>query len=197
MVARALESGVPVETILLEMLAPTAKRLGQMWVDDDLTFTDVTVGLCTLQNLLRSLTAGDAAEPRAIVDGRILVAATPGEQHTFGLLMLETMFRRAGWDTVGMPLADGEEICAMVRRREFAIVGFSLSRESALDELATLIDAVRSASRNGRITVMVGGRVFNDEPALVRKVGADITARDGREALVASHNVVCSRMQTH
>lgn len=196
-VARALEGGVPIETVLLELLAPTAQRLGQMWVDDELTFTDVTVGLCTLQNLLRSVTSGEAADPRALVDGRILLSATPGEQHTFGVLMLETMFRRAGWDTVGLPLTDTDEICAMVGRRDFSVVGFSLSRESALEDLAGLIARVRRASRNSSVVVMVGGRVFNEEPSLVRRVGADITARDGKAALVASQTVVCSRMQTH
>ncbi|MFC3692382.1 B12-binding domain-containing protein [Chenggangzhangella methanolivorans] len=196
-VARALESGVAIETVLLDLLAPTAQRLGQMWVDDELTFTDVTVGLCTLQNLLRSVTSGEAADPRALFDGRILLSATPGEQHTFGVLMLETMFRRAGWDTVGLPLTDTDEICAMVGRRDFSVVGFSLSRESALEDLAGLIAQVRRASRNSSVVVMVGGRVFNDEPSLVRRVGADITAQDGKGALVASHSAVCSRMQTH
>lgn len=196
-VARALGSGVPVETVLLELLSPTAQRLGQMWVDDDLTFTDVTVGLCTLQNLLRSVTTGDAVEPRPLIDGRVLIAATPGEQHTFGVLMLESFFRRAGWDTVGMPLADACDICAAVSRRDFAIAGFSLARESAIDDLAQLIDEVRAASRSKTLLVMVGGRVFNDDPALVRLVGADLTARDAKEALIASQSAVCSRMRTH
>lgn len=195
-VSRALDSGVAVETLLLDLLSPTARRLGEMWVEDELTFTDVTVGLCTLQNLLRSVTAGEA-EPHTLVDGRVLVAATPGEQHTFGVLMLETMFRRAGWDTVGMPLAEARDICAAVGRRDFAIAGFSLAREEALDDLAELIDEVRAASRNTRLKVMVGGRVFNDDPALVRQVGADLTARDAREALIASRDAVCSRVPTH
>lgn len=195
-VSGAIGNGVSVESVLLDLLAPTAQRLGQMWVDDDLTFTDVTVGLCTLQNLLRSVTAGDH-EPSTVVDGRILIAATPGEQHSFGTLMLETMFRRAGWDTIGMPMSDAREIRSLVSRRDFAIVGFSLSRESAIDELTALIEEVREASRNPRLVVMVGGRVFNENPALVRRVGADMTACDGRAALVASNNVVCSRMRTH
>lgn len=196
-VSRALDAGVSVESVLLDLLAPTAQRLGQMWVDDDLTFTDVTVGLCTLQNLLRGVTAGDATEPKHIFDGRILVAATPGEQHTFGVLMLETMFRRAGWEAVGMPLCDVDEIRAAVSRQMFSVVGFSLSQESALDELAALISAVRAASMNRKIAVMVGGRVFNDAPDLVRRVGADLTAHDGRGAVIASENFVCSRVRTH
>lgn len=196
-VSRALERGVAVETVLLDLLAPTAQRLGQMWVDDELTFTDVTVGLCTLQNLLRTVTAGDVVEPGTSHDGQVLVAATPGEQHTFGVLMLETLYRRAGWDTVGMPLAEAPEICAAVKRRDFVIVGFSLARESALGELSDLIGKVRAAARNPDLLVMVGGRVFNDDPALVRRVGADFTARDGREALIASRTAVCSRMRTH
>jgi len=195
-VARALEGGVPIESVLLDLLAPTAQRLGQMWVDDELTFTDVTVGLCTLQNLLRSVTAGEP-ETVTIVDGRILLAAAPGEQHAFGVLLLEAMFRRAGWDTVGMPLTEAPEVRAMVARRDFSIVGFSLSQESGLGPLAELIRDVRAASRSAGLLVMVGGRVFNENATLVRQVGADMTAVDGRAALVASQDAVCSRVRTH
>lgn len=196
-VAGALANGVSIETVLLELLSPTAKRLGEMWVEDLCSFTDVTVGLCALQSLLRSLTSGDAIDPKTMHDGRMMIAATPGEQHTFGVLMLETFFRRAGWDVVGMPLSTCDEILAAVGRKPFAIVGFSLSRESALGELTDLIKTVRKTSANSELSVMVGGRVFNDNPKLVRAVGADLTAADANRALVASHSVVCSRMQTH
>lgn len=196
-VAGAIARGVALETVLLELFSPTARRLGDMWTDDLCSFTDVTVGLCALQSLLRSLTCGEVVEPQIMHDGRALIAATPGEQHTFGVLMIETFFRRAGWDVVGMPLSTGDEILAAVGRKSFEIIGFSLSRDAAVRELRDLIGAVRRSSANPQISVMVGGRVFNDDPGLVEAVGADLTAADANRALVASRNVVCSRVQTH
>jgi MerR family transcriptional regulator, light-induced transcriptional regulator len=42
--------------------------------------------------------------------------------------------------------------------------------------------AVRRPSRNDSIGVLVGGPAFYGRPELVAEVGADGTARDGREA---------------
>jgi methanogenic corrinoid protein MtbC1 len=196
-VAGAIARGVTIESVLLDLFAPTAKRLGEMWVEDLCTFTDVTVGLCALQSLLRSYTCGEVVEPSVMHDGRVLVAAAPHEQHTFGVLILETFFRRAGWDVVGMPMSSREEVLGAVSRRSFSIVGFSLSRDAALSELRDLIGATRRASVNPEIAVMVGGRVFNDAPGKVRFVGADLTAADADKALVASQHLLCSRVQTH
>jgi methanogenic corrinoid protein MtbC1 len=41
---------------------------------------------------------------------------------------------------------------------------------------------MRSVSRNPRLCVMVGGRVFIDDPGLAGRVGADATAVDARVA---------------
>ncbi|GLK78296.1 hypothetical protein GCM10008174_00370 [Methylopila turkensis] len=196
-VSSAMARGVALESILLEIFSPTAKRLGQMWVDDECSFMDVTVGLCALQSLLRSLSSGDIVEPRALIDARVALAAMPGEQHTFGILVLETFFRRAGWDVVGMPLSPRDEIIASVARKSFDVIGFSLAREEALCALRDLITDVRSASANRGLIVLVGGRVFNESPELVRTVGADTTASDADEALVASQNLMCSRVRKH
>jgi MerR family transcriptional regulator, light-induced transcriptional regulator len=196
-VAGAMSRGVAVESVLLDLFAPTAKRLGEMWVEDACSFTDVTVGLCALQSLLRTFTSGDVVEPTVMHDGRVLIAAAPEEQHTFGVLMLETFFRRAGWDVIGMPMSSAGDVLGAVSRRSFSIVGFSLSRDCALDGLRDLIAATRKASVNAELAVMVGGRVFNDAPAKVRFVGADLTAQDADQALIASQHLICSRVQTH
>ena len=50
--------GVAVEVIFLELLAPTARHLGDLWVDDRTSFAEVTMGL-------GRIAAGSAlAEPR-------------------------------------------------------------------------------------------------------------------------------------
>lgn len=196
-IAGAREQGVSVESIMLNLFAPTANRLGHFWEEDICSFTDVTVGLCALQSLMRSLSSGDIAAEQVRHDGRVLIAATPHDQHTFGVLMLETFFRRAGWDVVGMPLCTRDEVLAAVSRREFSIIGFSAAREDMLPDLKLLISAVRCASLNSDVSVMVGGRAFLGHPSRVKQVGADLTAATADQALVASQHLLCSRVQTH
>lgn len=194
----AIARGAALEAIFLDLFARTARRLGEMWLDDRCSFADVTIGLCGLQKLLRGYgPLHEAMGSRAEVQGLALFAPVPGEQHTFGIMMLESFFRQAGWDVVGLPQASVNEMVATVSRRHFDMVGLSVSCESQLGLLTSLIKTVRSKSRNKAIVVMAGGRVFNDDPALVHAVGADITASDGRQAVVATQHVLWSTSRTH
>lgn len=176
--------GIPAEVLYLDLLAPTARHLGQMWTNDDCDFTDVTVGLFLLQSALRELgstfqsnQANDATAPRA------LLVPLPGAQHTFGLCMVFDFFRRAGWNAWSGPIDSDEELAAMMRDSWYDVVGFSLACDEQLQEAAVAIRLVRQASRNPDIAVMVGGPGFASNPALAALVGADGTAVDGRQAV--------------
>lgn len=120
----------------------------------------------------------------------MLLAPAPGEQHTFGLSMVAEFFRRAGWDVWSGPVASRQELVGMVRAAWFAVVGLSVSSERKLDEVATAIRAIRRASRNRSIGVMVGGPMFLEHPDWVARVGADATAVDGRQAIRQAHDLL-------
>lgn len=179
--------GIDLETLLLDLLAPSARLLGVMWEEDLCDFTDVTVALTRLQRLLRVLSARLDGESEEFPNGlAILLSVTPGEQHTFGLTMVGEFFRRAGW-SVSDDLFDTErDIVECVRRRPYAVIGLSLSGEVLLDRLVSVIKNVRGASLNRKIGVIVGGAFFQEHPELVPVVGADASALDGREAVIQS-----------
>jgi methanogenic corrinoid protein MtbC1 len=175
--------GVSVETIYFDLLAPAAKRLGEMWEADDCTFTDVTIGLCRLQQIVYEF-ADRVHVENGGGDGRTaLFALTPGDHHSFGLVLVVEYFRRAGWRTVCMPDATAEDLIETVRSERFDLVGFSMANERWLDILPPVIADVRAASLNTDLKVIVGGRAFENDPARVSQVGADHTAGDAREAV--------------
>jgi methanogenic corrinoid protein MtbC1 len=55
--------GVPIEAIFVELLAPTARLLGEMWKADLCCFTDVTVGMSRLQQIVHELARNLSARP--------------------------------------------------------------------------------------------------------------------------------------
>ncbi len=172
------------EVLYLDVLAPAARRLGTLWDRDLCDFTQVTVGLMRLQQVLRRLSpAFQNGLSRADLGCRALLVPGPGEQHTFGLVMVAEFFRRAGWDVWGGPQSSSQDPVEMVRSVAFTMVGFSVGSIHTLDRLGTLIRKVRRASRNHAIGVMVGGPIFLENPSLVASVGADGTAVDGRQAV--------------
>ena len=71
----------------------------------------------------------------------------------------------------------------MVEGEWYGLVGLSLSCEDHVPALTRDIRAIRRASRNDAIGVIVGGRVFVEQPELAGRVKADAMAVDGREAV--------------
>jgi len=88
---------------------------------------------------------------------------------------------REGWDTHCEFPADNAALIQLVKRDWFDVVDLSLSlafkREDWMPRMAATIAAVRSASRNPKLVVVVRGRVFFDHdeplPDLIHSVGAD------------------------
>jgi methanogenic corrinoid protein MtbC1 len=183
--------GVSLEIIFLDLLAPTARLLGEMWTEDRCSFSEVTLGLCRLQQVLRQLSTVFDEEPEPEQSASsVLLTPIPGEQHTFGLLMLEEFYRRGGWDTVLLMPGGDREICAAVSRDWFCAAGISVSCSFSHDALRGLIGDMRHSSRNPEIAILVGGRAFGADQELAFAVGADATAVDGREAIVQTHRLV-------
>lgn len=184
------EQGSAVEALYLDLLAPSARRLGEMWDDDLCSLGDVTVGLWRLQQVAHALRGNYPDEEEPAGGRRILLVAIPGEQHTFGLSLVAEFFRRAGWSVQNEPLPTSRDLLALVRGTWFSVVGLSASSDTKLDGLASLILSVRRVSRNRAVRLMVGGRVFVDQPELVAQLGADASAADGKQAVAQAQNLL-------
>ncbi len=178
-----LARGLTVECIYIDLLAPAARHLGDLWSDDVVDFVQVTLALGRLQQILRDLSPVLQEGARLSRSGRhILLAAVPGEQHTFGLVMVAEFFLHAGWNVEGGPMTSADEMALMVGRDWFDVVGLSLASDQRLGQLTANIRAIRSASRNRSLAVMVGGPIFIEHPEYVERVGADGMAASGHNA---------------
>lgn len=185
------ETGLPLDAILLGLFAPAARYLGELWKADLCDFMEVTMGLSRLQQLLRHVAPLFEAEGELPHSGRrVLLLPMPGEQHTFGVSLVEEFFRRAGWDVWVEHMKSEAELCQFVRSTWFGVIGLSLSGDRLLDRLPPVIRSVRRDSVNGRLGVIVGGRVFVENPDLVARVGADATAVDAPDAVVQAQKLL-------
>lgn len=179
-----VEAGYSLDELLGTLFQPAARHLGRLWEEDTCCFSDVTIGMLRLQDLLRTLLprfASTCDTPRP--DRRVLLAAQPGDGHVFGIRMVAAYFARAGW-LVNEDVQLGEEaLLARVASERCAIVGLSLSSELFIPRLRTLIAKVRSTAGRRRVGVMVGGNLFNERPELLAQIGADFQACDGVSAV--------------
>jgi hypothetical protein len=172
--------GAPIESIYLDLLAPAARYLGELWEEDLCDFTDVTIGLGRLQKMLHELSGQFEKYKHPVSNGlRILLVPAPGEQHTFGLAMVAEFFQRDGWDVTGGPYQLHDDPVSLVKRQKYDVVGFSLATEMQLPALTDCIRAVRKASQDAGLCIMVGGPLFARDPGLVEQVDADLLVADG------------------
>jgi len=179
------------EAIYLDLLGPTARRLGDFWSDDQVSFADVTIALGKLQQVVRELSLHGPVDEGAASNGRAaLFAPAPGEQHTFGIVIIEEMFRRSGWRTWTELSGEVAEITGAVHAHRFDIFGMTASSDDRLDQIAPMIMSIRRASRNRDISVIVGGLLFLERPELVAKIGADAMASDASEAVLTAEVAV-------
>ena len=179
--------GVALDTIYLDLLAPAARHLGDMWEADLCDFTQVTVGLWRLQQVMYDLSPAFQNDVEyGVKSRRAMLVPAPGSQHTLGLFMVAEFFRRAGWDVWGEPSATAPDLLEAVRSEWFDVIGFSVGAEVQLEGLSSVILALKRASRNPAVRVLLGGPVASQIPDLHTRLGADATAFDANQALTVA-----------
>ena len=186
--------GVRPEEIYLGLFSDTARLLGHYWETDRSPFTEVTLALWRLHRFVREISPDFRCEKTGGGGSTLqaLLTTAPGEQHSFGLLLVTEWFSRAGWSILPGPFDTDRDVGRAAAANSLAIVGFSVGSECNLDRLTASIVAVRRKSRNASVGVMVGGPLFIARPELVEVVGADVTAPDAAEALAMAQRFAVS-----
>jgi len=186
-----LARGLSRKDLLLHVMAPAARRLGEYWEEDLCDFNDVTIGLLKLHRTLRRLMEATRPDNQDGGDApSVLLAPACGEQHSFGVLVVSDFFERSGWRTRCEPQLTSAEAETLAGSEPFDIVGLSVSAETRLDSLKDEISAVRAASCNRDVRLMVGGRVFAEDGGLPDRVGADGAAADGAAAVMEAERLL-------
>lgn len=153
-----ITKGASVETICLDLLAPAARKLGEMWESDECDFLDVTMGLWRLQEVMREV----AARSPAVMGGMslpysALFSPMPGDNHNFGTLMIEEVFARGGWRSEALVKPERRELLDRIARQPFDLIGLTLARDCPSAALGNLIKAVRNVSANPHSSCLSAG----------------------------------------
>ena len=184
--------GHSLDGLFVNLLAPTARHLGEMWEQDRCDFIDVTIGVARLQELL-GVFGSSAENPVVDAHHRVLLTTIVGEKHLFGLDMVAKFLRASGWEATVEPQLGPKDSAELVAQEWFGVFGVTLSAPSGLDAVAATIERVRRASCNPSIGIMVGGPVFTGQPDLAVQVGADAAATDAPTAVVLAKKLLVAR----
>lgn len=177
------ERGISNHDLLLDLMAGTARRLGELWDRDDADFTEVTLGLCTLHRLVRERDWCGGTRPCLSGEApRVLLATFSGEQHLFGVSIVSEFFRQAGWAVSVTAGAPNTVVIESLAADWYDVLGLSSAYGHTVESAAAEIAAMRAGSKNPDIKVIVGGHAFDREPDLAARIGADAWADDAGAA---------------
>ncbi|MFL5288578.1 MAG: B12-binding domain-containing protein [Rhodopila sp.] len=181
-------------SLYLGIVTQAARMLGTLWDEDRCDFAQVTIGLGRLQQLVRALSPEfQAAAVAHTQPPNILLLPAPGEQHTFGLLIVAEFFQREGWNVTGGPATAPDEAIAIARDTWVDVAGFSIASPPRVDGLAHCIRTLRRVSRNRDLSVMVGGPLLLRQPDPMLRLGADICAADALTAVRQASGLIALR----
>jgi methanogenic corrinoid protein MtbC1 len=173
--------GVTRQGVYLGYIAAAARRLGEGWDENRLSFVEVTYGTGHLYALMRALRAERPAAS-APMDARkhALFATVPGEDHGIGITMAADLFRDDGWEIDLKTDTDHDALLAHVEATRPQIVGLSLSTERRLDALVRLVVGLRIRLPEAIIGVAPAGELNG---ARIRPlVDIDLVFDDARTA---------------
>ncbi len=188
-----LERGISRQSIYLDLLAPAARTIGAMWGDDECSFADVTMVVGRLHHIVKGFGEAGRVANLAPDAPLILLSPAPGEQHVFALDIVSAFFAEGGWRTELSHTDDAEEIIERAALRPYDAVGLTLARSDAVGVLAATILRIRAAAMNPDMLVLVGGPVFDANPAMAALVGADMLSEPGVRGAVAARQMLKAR----
>jgi MerR family transcriptional regulator, light-induced transcriptional regulator len=182
-VDRALDVGLDLGTVYLQVFQPTLREVGRLWQENRISVADEHLATAITQAaMVRLFERVFSWKP----GGRrsLLAACVDTERHEMGLRMLCDLLELEGWDTSYLGASvPTDSLVAMIERKKPDAVALSVAIAPHLSGLSEVISTIRARLDDDAPLILVGGRPFLDDPDLALRLGADLTARDAAQAV--------------
>ncbi|MGW1892267.1 cobalamin B12-binding domain-containing protein [Streptomyces sp. NPDC002004] len=174
----ALEDGAPAESVLLNLIAPVQRKVGEEWAANRITVAQEHAATAINDRAIAALSHHYSAHT-AIGRGRVMVACVDGEWHGLPARLLAEVLKLRGWtvDFLGAQVPTSHLI-AHIHQTGPELVALSSSIATRLPTAHATITAVQATGT----PVLVGGAAFGPHGQYARLLGADAWAPDAGAA---------------
>ena len=160
-----------------------ARRMGEAWHEDEMSWLDVSIGVGRLQSLLREIgTAWAADQAGDAGHGTILMIIPDREQHTLGPMVAMSQMRRYGVSVCLRIAPNMEELRGLITSRSFDGVMISVATVDKLESVRKTVKFIKMITTKP-IPVVVGGAVMFKIEDAATCTGADFSSNDIGAAL--------------
>ncbi|RME99257.1 MAG: MerR family transcriptional regulator [Chloroflexi bacterium] len=166
----------PAELTCTRLLMPALAEIGQGWYDGKYTVQQEHFASALA---IRRLEALLVATPAPTRPERLIIGCPPDEEHTLGPLLLSLLLRRQGLDVIylgaNVPLEHFAGTVLTTRPQLIVLSAQRLPTAASLQQMARL--AVQQ-----NVLLAFGGRIFNELPALRRRIPGHFLGNNLNEA---------------
>jgi methanogenic corrinoid protein MtbC1 len=172
-----LAAGVAPQRIMIDLIARTQGRVGDLWAANEWTIAREHAATAINERAVAAVAARCPVRPTR---GRITIACVDGEWHALPVRILAETLRLDGWraDFLGASVP-GPHMVTHLHQTGPDAVALSCMIPTRLPRAHAAITACRSAG----VPVIAGGRGFGPDGRYAQKLGADAWAASAEEAV--------------
>ncbi|MEU9833991.1 B12-binding domain-containing protein [Streptosporangium sp. NPDC048047] len=169
-VLELLEAGVPAERVLLDLIAPAQRRVGELWAANDWSVAREHAATAISERAVAAVAARVRPRPHL---GRVTVACTDGEYHALPTRLLAEVLRLRGWhvDFLGASVP-GPHLITHLHQTGPDAVALGCALALRLPRAHAMIGACQAVG----VPVLAGGAGFGADGRFARLLGADAWA---------------------
>jgi len=182
LIMNAVDDGLSVKEIYLEVFQPAQWEIGRMWQLNEISVAMEHYFTASTQFIMSRLYPHIFTSKK---NGRHLVATSvSGELHELGIRMVADLFEMEGWSTVylGANTPDSA-VVDMIRETKADLLAVSATIPYNLPQVSALNELVRSSFDGRSPKIIVGGKAFSGSRELWKEMNADGFAVDALTAI--------------
>lgn len=185
LVLDAVDSGVSIREVYLDILQRTQHEIGRLWQTNKINVAQEHYCSAVTQLVMSQLFPRILSQTPPRKNRKVIVSAIQGDLHEIGARMVADFFEMEGWETVyvGANTPIGDLVALVGKDPRPQCLALSAAMSTHFTAIRRTIEAIRSEQANAKMRILVGGYAFIFIPELWRKLGADGYAENAAQAV--------------
>jgi methanogenic corrinoid protein MtbC1 len=180
----AIDAGMPVRRIYLDVLQPTLYEIGRRWSHAEISIAQEHLATAATQSTMARLAESLGEGSRRVRPGTALVACVSDELHAVGGRMVADFLEADGWRVIFLgQLTPGTDLAALAAEQGATLVAVSAALPERVPQVAEACATLRGL--DPAPFVLVGGQAFGGSAERALRTGADAYADDAEAAVRA------------
>lgn len=178
----AVENGLSIQSIYMNVFEPCQKEVGRQWQTGKLSVAQEHYFTAVTQLIISQLYPYIFSTPR--IGKKMVAACAGGELHEIGIRMVADLFEIEGWDSLYIGAnTPNSAILSTIESERPELVALSATLLPHVEIIREIIAEIRKNAGFDFTRILVGGYPFNVDQNLWKRVNADGNAKNARDAI--------------